>query len=176
MERLSGWQSEAVERVFAKRTATLSVRSQVIAGGRIAWVDLIGGQQAMALRTNIGQLQQHVARQFALDGQIVLILVLRAHIWLELSEIDAAGEVGPVNRLAAFRIQKAVEGVRKHAPGLIHKRRPQERRGDEVAAAEGRFGAELLEHQLFNRIIENSESHTDAHLARASGELRQRAV
>ena len=44
------------------------------------------------------------------------------------------------------------------------------------AATEGWFGAELLQHQLLDRVVEDTKTRTDTGLPRASKKLAQEAV
>ena len=82
-------------------------------------------------------------------------------------------EARPIDIRAARRVQNAVERIWVSVTALIHVRRAEQRITDEVAAAERRFGAELLQHQLLDRIVEHAETRADAGLARSAGQLRQ---
>src|ERR1035437_10922647 len=53
-------------------------RIQVQASLRVAVVQIIRGQQAVRLRAHVTDLEEHVALQLALDGEVVLLGVLRA--------------------------------------------------------------------------------------------------
>src|SRR4029077_12193242 len=139
-------------------------------------VDFINGKQAVALRANVTQLQENVARQLPLDREIVLIRILRPHVWLEISKIRSAEKPGPIQRLAARRIQDTGERIRMDTARLIHKGRLQERAGNGFTAPEWRLGAELLQYELLDRIVKNSVPHADAGLARPTGQLGQPAI
>src|ERR1700722_1825625 len=167
---------KGIRAVFAEGTATLSKRGQIIARRGITGIQLVGGQQTMSLRADVGNLQENVARQFALDGQVVLIGILRAHICGKLAEIDAGEEPGPVNRLAPRWIQDSREGVRSNRAILADVGSLKKRTGDEIAPAERRFGAELLEYELLDGVIKHSVSRADAGLARSAGQFSKPSV
>ena len=91
----------------------------------------------------------------------------------ELSKINTAGEVGPVDRLTSFGIQNPGKWIGKDRAGLVHVGHLKERGADEVATTEGRLGAELLEDQLLDRIIKDAISHADAGFAGTAGQFGQ---
>src|SRR5258707_8542820 len=63
----------------------------------------------------------------------------------------------PVDRLPAWRVQNAIEGIRILCSVLADKRRVEQNVCETGAATEWRLGAELLEHQLLDW---RSEEHT----------------
>ena len=58
-----------------------------------------------------------------------------------------------------------LNGLGLSAAGLRDERSIEESRGQEGAAAEGRFGAELFEHQLLHRVVEQAPTGANAGLA-----------
>src|SRR5580704_16645498 len=150
--------------VLAEWSATLSLRSQIIAGGGIAGIHLVCGQQAMPLRTYVGYLQENIAGQFPLNRQIVLIRILRPHVRRELSEINATKESRPVDGLPARRIQDSRERIRSDCAVLPDIGSLQKRRRDEVASPEWRLGAELLKDELLNGVIKHAVPRADTGL------------
>src|SRR5258708_35302494 len=70
-----------------------------------------------------------------------------------------------------------MEGVRKACrPVRAEKGSVKKCIKDKRAPAEGRFGTELLEHELFNWVIEHPESRADTRLACATKQLAQYSV
>ena len=63
----------------------------------------------MPLRAHIPDLNFHIVREFALDGEIVLRRILAAHVWLKLSEEQNRTESRPIDRLAAWRVQDSID-------------------------------------------------------------------
>jgi len=82
--------------VFAKGATALSLRRQLIACRRITGVQLVRGEQSVALRADVSYLQKNVAGQLPLDGQIVLVGILGPHIRRELSEINTPQKPRPI--------------------------------------------------------------------------------
>src|ERR1700732_3111629 len=97
-------------------------------------------------------------------------------MWLEISKIRSAEEPGPIERLAARRIQYAGERIRMDSTVLAHKGHLQERAGNGFTASEGWLGAELLQYKLLDRVVENSVPHADARFSRSAGQLGQPAI
>src|SRR6266481_1511792 len=97
-------------------------------------------------------------------------------MWLEISKIGTAEKPGPIQRLAARRIQDSGERIRMDTARLIHKGRLLERAGNGFTAPEWWLGAELLQYELLDRVIENSISQADAGFARPAGQLGQPAI
>src|SRR5260370_7534096 len=77
---------------------------------------------------------------------------------------------------AVGRIQAAGEGIRMHTAGLVHERRLQEIAENALTAPEWRLGAELLEYELLDWVVENSISHADARFSRSAGQLGQPSI
>ena len=74
------------------------------------------------------------------------------------------------------RIQNPVERIREHRAVLACKRRVELRVEQEGASAERRLRAELLQHQLFDRVIENTETGPNAGFSRPPENLPQYAI
>src|SRR4029077_18371183 len=125
---------------------------------------VIRRQQTMALRSNVTNLEQQVAGQLALHGQVVLCRILRAHQLWKLSEQKNRAERRPVDGLIPRRGQDAIEWVGIPPSALRNERGLKHRIADVVAATERRLGAELLEHQLFDRIVEHAPAGADGHV------------
>src|SRR6202521_4538078 len=146
---------------------------QIQASLRIPEVEIVGCQQPMSLRSYIAHLQFQVPAQLTLDRQVVLRRILTPHFRLKLTEQKNGAEHPPVHRLPPFRIQDAVDtgqrgqaewiGIRE-APALVEKRSVEQGVEGEGATAEWRLGAELFQHQLLNRVIEQSPSRLNAGL------------
>src|ERR1700689_4585309 len=100
----------------------------------------------MSLRTNVSQLQNDIPGQLALNRQVVLRRILRAHVGLEIAEQQHRPEAGPVLRAAGSGTQNPVEWVWTHCSALRNERRIKECCGQEGAASERRFCAELFQH------------------------------
>src|SRR5881275_3256597 len=84
----------------------------------------------MSLRPDITDLEFHIVRQLALDGEVVLGRILAAHVRLKLSEQCVWSEHCPVCWLSACRIQDAVDAAQltqaewigiSEAPALVLK-------------------------------------------------------
>src|SRR5260370_4971196 len=115
---------------------------QVIAGLRIAVVDVVRRQQSVPLRSDISDLKEDVARQFAFDGQVVLRGILRAQNFWKLAEEQDRTECFPVNGRATRRAKHAVEWIRPNRSVLVKKRSLESRVCGEVASAEWWLRAE----------------------------------
>src|SRR2546426_10334989 len=124
----------------------------------------------MSLRPDITDLEFHIVRQLALDGEVVLGRILAAHVRLKLSEQRVWTEHSPVHRLPSLRIQDTVDtgqrgqtewiGIRE-ASALVEKRFVEQSVEGECAPTEWRLGAELFQHKLLNRVIEQSPACAD---------------
>src|SRR5580704_7395365 len=102
---------------------------------------------------------------------------------LEFAEIDCVPKTRPIDTPAratgrvhgAWRLwsllNHSTERIRGQNAILTEIGKIEERVSDERAAAKGRLGAELLENELFDRIVENSESSADARFIRTSREF-----
>src|SRR5260370_5223985 len=130
----------------------------------------------MSLRSNIAYLEQHVARQFALYGQVVLCRILRAHQLWKLSERKNRGERRPVDGVFPGRVQNGIERVGIHPYTLRYERSLKDGIADEVAATKRRLGAELLEHQLFDRIVKHAPTRADGHFIRTTSDGPDQAL
>src|SRR5579863_4238452 len=95
---------------------------------------------------------------------------------LEISKIRSAEEPGPVERSAARRIQHTCERIRMDTAGLIHERSLQEIAENTFTSSERRLGAELLQHQLLDRVVKNSVSRADTRPARSARQFGKPSV
>ena len=59
---------------------------------RIAVIQIAGGQQAMTLRPDVANLENHVATDLALDCEVVLLLVLGPDVRLQFAVQDHGAE------------------------------------------------------------------------------------
>src|SRR5437879_3517285 len=131
----------------------------------------------MPLPANIGNLPNKIFCNLSLNRQIVLFGVLRSRIFCRLAEEQDWPEQRPVHRLVARRIQDTVERVRELGSSILAQEWSVELGVKyESAAAERRLRAELLQHQLFYGVVENSKSGADTGLARASEQFTQEAI
>src|SRR5882724_4472876 len=131
----------------------------------------------MSLRAHIADRSHHVLRHFALDTDVVLLGVLRLELLGDLTEEQDGTEICPIDLTTGGRREEAVERVRDRSAGLQFERRLEESFRDERASTEGRLRAQLLEHQLFDRVIEDAEAGADTGLtagARAPGDANTR--
>src|SRR5258708_3679624 len=104
-----------------------------------------------------------------LDGQVVLIGILAAHVWLELPEEQDGTELGPVDRLSAGGVQDAVEWVGESRAAILREEWLIEQGGGWKAAATERWlGAELFQNKLFDGVIEHPKTGPDAGPARGA--------
>src|SRR5580704_11467310 len=102
---------------------------------------------------------------------------------LEFAEIDCIPKIRPIDTpvRATGRIHRAwrlwsllnhsTERIRGQNAILTEIGKIEERVGDERAAAKRRLGAELLENELFDGIVEKAEYSSDTQLIRTSGEF-----
>src|ERR1700732_3998131 len=126
----------------------------------------------MALRAHVAQLQNQISRQFALDGEVVLVGVLRAHVRLKFSKQQVGTKDRPIHRLARLGVLNSsefatlrIEGIRVLEISLGVERSVKERPKNERAAAERRLGAELLQNQLLNGVVEHAPAGAETGLA-----------
>src|SRR6267142_2305664 len=123
----------------------------------------------MTLPADVGELQNQVLGYLALNCKIVLFSVLRSWVLCRLPEQQNRAEHRPVYRLPARRVQDAMERIREcGVPILTQKWRVELCVEHESAATKWWFRTELLQHQLFDRVIENPEAGADAGFARAA--------
>ena len=119
----------------------------------------------MALRSHVTHLQNQVLGQLALDVQVVLGRILRPQVRLKLPVEQNRAVERPVHWLSPRRIENPVKRIGFLRAVLLLVGRVEQRSIDDVAAAERRLGAELLQHQLLHRVIEKSPTCADAGLA-----------
>src|SRR5258707_6827309 len=77
----------------------------------------------------------------------------------------------PVDRLPAWRVQNAIEGIRILCSVLADKRRVEQNVCETGAATEWRLGAELLEHQLLDWVVKHAPAHANAGFAGTAQEF-----
>src|SRR5437868_2336710 len=132
----------------------------------------------MALSSDVGELQDQVFAELTLNGEVVLLGILRTRIFCCLAEEQNGAEDLPVHWLAARRIENAVEGIWKSSgrPILSLEGCIEQCVEDEGAAAEGWLRAELFENQLLDRVVEDAIAGTNAGLSRAAEQLAHEAV
>src|ERR1700746_2155463 len=82
----------------------------------------------------------------------------------------------PIHGLVARGIQECVGNVWESGALLRDKRSAEQRISNTVADAEGWFGTELFQNELFNWIVEKTPAHADGGLVRATGELGKCAI
>src|SRR6185369_14681547 len=131
-------------------------RVQVETRLRVAVVHIVTGQQAMPLRSHIADLQNQVFGQLALDVQVVLGRILRPQVRLKLSIQQNGAVKRPVHWLSSGRIENSVKWIGLLCAVLLLVWRVEQRSVDDVAAAERRLGAELLQNQLLHRVVEET--------------------
>src|ERR1700761_1591312 len=96
-------------------------------------IQIVGCQQAVPLRPNVADLEEHIARQFSLDGQVVLSGILRSQLLWKFSEQQDGSECRPVNAAASRRIQYPVKRVGPRRCALIQEGSLEQRIGNVVA-------------------------------------------
>ena len=107
-------------------------------------------------------------------SQIVLLRILRTQMSWKLSEQQDRTEHRPVHSLTAWGAQDSIERIRSNSRSILVQKRCVELRVEHKrAAAKRRLRAELLQHQLFDRVIENSKSGAYAALPRAAKTFAQ---
>src|SRR6266700_3795017 len=131
----------------------------------ISGIQLLRRQQSMSLPAHVRNLENQIFREFTLDRQVILLSVLRADIRGSLTIAKDRSKHRPVHGLIPRRIQDAVKRIRGGRSVLILERQVEHRVVNAGTAAERRFCAELLHHQLFDRIVENAKSSPDAGLS-----------
>ena len=112
-------------------------------GLRVGRIDVVRGQQAVALRADVATLEHGVAAQIALDGQVVLSSVLRAQVRLEFSVEKDGAKQRQIGGLTFGGGDDAAERVGSGVLALIHKRSVEEYVGQRGTAAERRLSAKL---------------------------------
>ena len=81
-------------------------------------------QQTMPLRSHVADFQLHVFGQFALNGQVVLRGILRAHMRLEIAEQNDRLECRPILTASTRRGDDSVKRIQisRNAPSLARKK------------------------------------------------------
>src|SRR6267378_5242858 len=131
----------------------------------------------MTLPTDVRELQNQVLGDFALNRKIVLLSILRSWVLCRLPKQQNRAEHRPVHRLPARRVQDAMERIRERGgPILAQKWSVELRVEHESAATKWWFGTELLQHQLFDWVIENPEAGADAGFASTTKSLLQESI
>src|SRR5437660_4074845 len=125
----------------------------------------------MALRAHVAKPQTQILRQFTLNTEVVLHRVLRPHVRLEFAKQQDGTEDGPIHRLAARRIQYAVERIRIWKSCLRIEGGIKEGLDQEGATAERWLRAELLKHQLLDWVIEHSPAGVNAGFTGSTGTI-----
>src|SRR5579871_672636 len=143
---------------------------QIQARLRLPIVQIVRGQQPVALRTDVPDLQQEISGKFALDIEVVLVRILGPKVRLKFAEQKYRTKLRPIHRLAAWWIENAIERVRIQSTVLSHKRRVKERVRKTGTAPEWRLGAELLQDELLNGIVEHAPTHSYAGLTGSAEE------
>ena len=116
------------------------------------------------MRTDVSDLEEGIAGQLPLDGEVILLGVLRSQIGLKLSVKNVGPEYGPIDRLAAYWIQNSVEGIGILRAVLAEERSIEQDIAEAGAAAERWLGTELFEHELLDGVVEDAVAHADAGL------------
>src|SRR5437016_14597093 len=125
----------------------------------------------MSLPAYVRNLEYKVLREFTVDRQVILLRVLRADMRRRLSIKKDWPEQRPIHWLISWRIQDPVKRIRCARSILILERQIEHGVVNARAAAERRLCAELLHHQLFNRIIEYAVTHCDTRLTGSTSPL-----
>src|SRR5262249_42474144 len=137
-------------------------RIQLIARRRVADVDFIARQQAVPLRSHVADLEKDLAGQLPLDRQVVLVGILHPQVRRKFTEEGHRQELRPIEGLSSRRIENAVERIGEDVAALVEIRCLQQRARNKVAASKWRFGTELFEYKLFNRVVEDAVARADA--------------
>src|SRR6202166_4032291 len=138
---------------------------EVEAGLLVRKVNVVGCQQAMALRADVADFEFHVPRQLALDAEVVLRGILGTHVGLEVAEEQDRLKVGPILRGSRFRRNNAIVGIGSWGAALRQKGLVELGLREDGTTAKWRFGAELLQHQLLDGVIEQPEPCANAGFA-----------
>src|SRR5271156_5173732 len=162
-ERCSGW--NIVSAIFAVGTASLAHVDEVETGLDVTMIQIVGGQQAVPLRSDVAERHHHVGSNLLLYLEVVLLGVLRSQVRFELAIHDDGPKSRPVDGLAGFRLEETIEGIRRDGARLAHEWSLKQRRKQAVTAAEGRLALELLEDKLLHGIVKNAETGADDKLS-----------
>jgi len=177
MQHLSWGKNELILVVFAERATgghggeCQSEICQIEAGLGVGCVLIVNSEEPVPLRTYVADLQEDIAGQLALDRKVVLRRVLSSERRGELPKEKNRTIQSPIHRLVPRRVQKGVGNVGKSGALVGDERRAKQGIRDTVADTEGRFRAELFEHELFDGIVEKSPTHADGGLVGAAGKL-----
>src|SRR3984893_1509373 len=138
----------------------------------------------MTLRADVAQLQNKIPCQLALNGEVVLVGILRAHVRLKLPKQQVRTEDRPIHGLIGLGILNSrefatlrVKGVGVLEVSLSVERGVEERAKDQGAAPERRLGAELFKHELLDGVVEHTPAGAEtgfARFARAPGDADAR--
>ena len=154
----------AVSAILAAGTNSLDL-IEVQAGLRISRIQFLRCKESMALTPHICHLEHQVLRQLTLDGQVVLLSVLRAHMRCCLSVEKNWAEEGPIHWLISRGIEDSVKRIRRRTPILILERQIEHGIVNTRTSSERWLRAELFHNQLFNRVVENSKTRADTGFA-----------
>src|SRR6267142_1860216 len=130
----------------------------------------------MSLPAYIRNLEYHILREFSLDRQVVLLRVLGADMRRRLPIEKDRPKHRPIHWLIPWRVQDPIKRIRGGRSVLILERQIQHGVENAGTSAERRLGAELFHHELFDRIVENSEARSNACLPRPAEQLPQSSI
>ena len=150
---------------------------------RIPDIQVVRSEQTMALCPHVSHAQNHVLCELALEGQIVLVRNIVSAGAAEILRTTASDEIRAIHATRASRGTKtrrarslfddAGERIWSVPPRLELERKIKKRAGQERAASKRRLCAELLQHKLFDGVVEHSPSHAHARLPRTAGKFRK---
>src|ERR1700730_17894529 len=126
----------------------------------------------MTLAAYVPELQHHVSRELALDGEVILLRILASQRIGEVSKQENGTEERKIDRRAWSWIRIPVERIRGYGPVLPEKRGVEEDITDECAATKRRLGSKRRQHQLLVAVVEHPPAHTHTRFARTTRELR----
>ncbi len=139
---------------------------------RVGRIDVVSSQQAVSLGPDVANLEHRAVAQIALDREVVLRGVLRAQVGLEFAVKKDWAKQGQVSGGAFCGRDNATERIRSCEFTLIHERSIEKDIGERGTASERRLGAELSQHQFFDRIIEKTPAGANAGLAIAAQDCK----
>src|SRR5258708_6944116 len=128
-------------------------------------IQILGRQQSVALSSDIGNLEHKIPDNFALDGQVVLFGILGAHVWSELPVKQNRAEILPSHSLPTRGIQYPVKRIGSGGSILILEGSIEHCVENARTSSERRLGTELLENQLFDRVVKDSKACPNAGFA-----------
>src|ERR1700722_4903694 len=143
----------------------------------------------MRLCSDIGNSEEHVPGELALNRKVVLLGVLRLQVRLKFTKEQKWPERGPVH--AAWRpgtpccdstgclrglIDNAHEWIWRRAAALKFERGVEFSLRKERTAAKWWLRAELFEHQLFDRIIKDAEASPNTHFSGAARNFGDQSI